>query len=103
VACAPKTRHSARVIALDRTTVTALRQHRTRQETKRTVAGEKYQDSGYVFTSVLGGPLAPDRLTRTFHRLCAEAGMPPIRLNDLRHGAATLALAAGVELKVCRT
>ncbi|MFC6930513.1 tyrosine-type recombinase/integrase [Actinomadura yumaensis] len=26
--------------------------------------------------------------------------MPPVRLHDLRHGAATLALAAGVELKV---
>nr|WP_279496216.1 tyrosine-type recombinase/integrase [Actinocrispum wychmicini] len=29
-----------------------------------------------------------------------QAGLPPIRLRDLRHGAATLALAAGVEIKV---
>lgn len=29
-----------------------------------------------------------------------EAGLPPIRLHDLRHGAATLALAAGVDMKV---
>ena len=43
--------------------------------------------------------MAPDRLTRTFKALAAEAGLPPVRLHDLRHGAATLALAAGVDLR----
>ncbi|MFI6296584.1 tyrosine-type recombinase/integrase [Nonomuraea sp. NPDC050790] len=28
------------------------------------------------------------------------AGLPPIRLHELRHGAASLMLAAGVEMKV---
>ena len=88
------------MIALDRTTITALRQHRVRQVAEHKIVGEGYRDSGYVFTSLVGEPIAPDRLTRTFHRLCDDAGMPPIRLHDLRHGAATLALAAGVELKV---
>jgi integrase len=46
VSCRPKTRHSARVIALDRTTITALRQHRARQEAERAAAGESYHDSG---------------------------------------------------------
>jgi integrase len=100
VSCRPKTRHSARVIALDRTTITALRQHRARQEAERAAAGDSYHDSGYVFTSLVGDPMAPDRLTRIFQQLCRAADMPPIRLHDLRHGAATLALAAGVELKV---
>jgi integrase len=100
VASSPKTRHSSRVIALDRTTITALRQHRARQIAEHKIVGKSYRDSGYVFTSLVGDPIAPDRLTRTFHRLCEDAGMPPIRLHDLRHGAATLALAAGVELKV---
>jgi hypothetical protein len=31
--------------------------------------------------------------------LAAEAGLPPVRLHDLRHGAATLALAAGADLR----
>lgn len=53
-----------------------------------------------MFTGVRGDPLAPDRLTRTFRQLTAESGLPPIRLHDLRHGAATLALAAGVDLRV---
>ncbi len=30
----------------------------------------------------------------------AEIGLPPVRLHDLRQGAATLMLAAGVDIKV---
>lgn len=100
VACRPKTVHSARIIALDRTTVTVLRQHRERQLREAAACGQGYRASGYVFTTLTGDPMAPDRLTRTFKKLAAEHGLPPIRLHDLRHGAATLALAAGVELKV---
>ncbi|WUH98236.1 tyrosine-type recombinase/integrase [Spirillospora sp. NBC_00431] len=99
-ACPPKTASSARVIALDRTAVRALRAHRDRQQAERQQAGEGYRDSGYVFTRPGGDPLGPDRLSCTFRALIAEHGLPPIRLHDLRHGAATLALAAGVELKV---
>jgi integrase len=96
----PKTARSARTIALDRTTVAALRRHRQQQALERLRMGESYQDSGFVFTGLRGDPLAPDRLTRTFRHLTVETGMPPIRLHDLRHGAATLALAAGVDLRV---
>ena len=53
-----------------------------------------------MFTCLNGDPMAPDRLTRTFKKLTALAGLPPIRLHDLRHGAASLALSAGVDLKV---
>jgi len=48
-----------------------------------------------VFTNLNGGPMAPDRLTRTFKKLVDEAGLPPVRLHDLRHGAATLAPSGG--------
>jgi integrase len=52
-----------------------------------------------VFTTLTGDPVAPDRLTRRFRHLADTAGLPPIRLHDLRHGAATVALAAGADLK----
>jgi len=96
----PKTPHSERAIALDRTTVAALRRHRDLQQAERQQAGDGYHASGYVFTGLNGDPLAPDRLTRMFKALAAEAGLPPIRLHDLRHGAASLALSAGTDLKV---
>jgi integrase len=37
---------------------------------------------------------------RTFERLTRSSGLPPIRLHDLRHTAASLALQARVPLKV---
>jgi integrase len=98
--CPPKTTHSSRVIALGHTTVAALRAHRGRQQAEAAAYGPGYKASGFVFTNLNGDPMAPDRLTRTFRRLTTDAGLPPIRLHDLRHGAATVALAAGVDLRV---
>jgi len=44
--------------------------------------------------------LHPETVIRTFERLTRSSGLPPIRLHDLRHTAASLALQAGVPLKV---
>ncbi|MGW5721879.1 tyrosine-type recombinase/integrase [Amycolatopsis sp. NPDC003865] len=38
-------------------------------------------------------------LTQLFRRLNTASRLPPVRLHDLRHGAASLALAAGNDLK----
>ena len=52
-----------------------------------------------MFVAEDGAPLHPDFLTRRFHHLVGDSGLPPIRLHDLRHGAASLAHCAGVDLK----
>jgi integrase len=97
---APKTEAGRRVVALDRTTIAALRAHQARQQAERAAAGAGWAETGYVFTTPAGKPVAPDRLTRLFRRLVAESGLPPVTLHGLRHGAATLALAAGTDLKI---
>ena len=53
-----------------------------------------------IFKSRAGRPINSDYLAREFKRLLGEAGLPQMRLYDLRHTAATLALAAGVPAKV---
>lgn len=58
---------------------------------------------GYIFTNPDGTPYHPGHVTLRFMRLCFELGLPPIRLHDLRHGAATLALAAGRPMKEVQT
>jgi integrase len=100
VAGPPKSEAGQRVIALDRTTNAALREHWFRQRGERVAAGTRWTETGYVFTTVTGGPVGPDRMTRVFGRLVAESGLPPVTLHGLRHGAATLALAAGTDLKI---
>ncbi|RBQ21980.1 hypothetical protein DP939_04750 [Spongiactinospora rosea] len=52
-----------------------------------------------MFTKEDGSGLHPAWVTEEFERIAFEIGLPPIRLHDLRHGAATLALAAGVDMK----
>jgi integrase len=82
--CPPRTASSQRVTALDRTTVIVLRRYHAAQQAERTAMGDGCRDSGYVFTGLNGDPMAPDRLTRHFRQLSDEAGLPPVRLHDLR-------------------
>jgi integrase len=70
------------------------------QDAQRARVGTQWQEHDLAFTQWDGSPLHPADVTDVFYELCRLAGLPPIRLHDLRHGAATLALAAGVEMKV---
>lgn len=96
---APKTDSSDDIVALDTETVTVLRAHRTRQRKRRLAVGAAWVDTGLVFTTSTGEAVHPADVTDHFQHLARQAGLPPIRLHDLRHGAATLALAAGVDMK----
>jgi integrase len=96
----PKTAKGRRAIALDPATVDALRKHRERLAAERELVGDGWTESGAVFTYPDGRTLHPDHVMVTFRRLVTGADLPLIRLHDLRHTAATLALAAGVHPKV---
>ena len=96
----PKTARGRRSIALDSGTVTALRSHRVAQNQQKLKLGEAYQDFGLVFCREDGTPIHPDRFTQMFDKHVKESGLPRIRLHDLRHTHATLALAAGIHPKV---
>ena len=96
-ACPLKTESSRRAVALDPETVLVLRAQRSRQDRHFSQAG--ITSEGWVFAHEDGEPLSPSYLTHQFNDLVEEAGLPPVRLHDLRHGAATLMLLAGEELK----
>jgi integrase len=95
----PKTSRGKRSVPLDAETIAALREHRKRQLEERLAASD-YRDTDLVFCQPLGQPLHPSRFSKTFARLVREAGVRPIRLHDVRHTWATLALQAGVHPKV---
>ncbi|GLZ32112.1 site-specific integrase [Lentzea sp. NBRC 105346] len=96
----PKTDSSVAIITLDRGTLLELCAHRSRQQREREAAGDAWVDLGLMFTELDGSPLHPAAVTDLFNKLVEEAGSPPIRLHDLRHGAATFALASGADMKV---
>ena len=110
----PKSRASTRTIALDETgtrrlvdqalrqTVELLRHQFTdqRRGDARTRTGPGWRQGRPMFTYADGRPIRPEYLTHRFRALIKELDLPPIRLHDLRHGAATLALASRTDLKV---
>jgi integrase len=96
----PKTRRGRRNVALDVTSVEVLRAHRTAQLEERMRLGSAWVDSGYVFCSIDGAALHPDTITATFKSIIRNLDVPQIRLHDLRHTSATLALKAGIHPKV---
>src|SRR4029453_12204978 len=53
-----------------------------------------------LFVWADGRPLHPDTITALFHKHCQAAGLPRIRLHDVRHSYATAALKAGISPKV---
>jgi integrase len=96
----PKTAKGRRSLALDPATVAALGEHHARQAAERAAVGPGWQDTGLVFTRPDGSAIHPDLITDWFKRLARSAGLPLIRLHDVRHSYATAALAAGIPAKV---
>ena len=94
----PKNRQ-ARVVDLDGETLEVLRTHRRVQARRLGRSDGQSQDSR-VFCRDDGSPLHPDSVSQTFERLVKSADVPRIRLHDLRHTHATLALRAGVPTKI---
>jgi len=96
----PKTARGRRQIALDAVTIEAFKAQAQRQLADRENAEVVWSETGYVFTRDDGEPLHPQSVSRSFERALAAAKLPRIRLHDLRHTHATLALAAGIHPKV---
>ena len=93
----PKSARGRRTITLPGIVTAALRKHRTRQLQERLIAGERWNDCGLVFTTEAGAPLDGCNINRAFKAILRRAGLPAIRYHDLRHTAATLLLAQGVD------
>jgi integrase len=95
-----KTRAGKRRLSLSASTTEALRAHRHAQVAQRLALGGAWTDENRVFERGDGRRLRPDVLHRRFKKRIARAGVPDIRLHDLRHTAATLMLANGENPKI---
>jgi integrase len=102
----PKTKQ-AHLIRLDAGTVALLKRVRLHQAESKLRLGPGYLDDGYVFCQFDGRPHHPERFSREFdrkqesfnreHEGCEN---PVINLHGLRHTWATLALSAGIDIKI---
>lgn len=89
----PKTPASRRTMALPAPVVDALRRHRDLE------AQKPRSLSGLVFTSPRGTPLDPRNVGRAWEAFSVAAGLPRIRIHDLRHSCAALLLGEGMTLE----
>ncbi len=95
----PKTSRGRRVIALDKTTVEVLADHLQRRVNDKSSGSHKRADD-LVFCLENGASLDPNRVSKLFVKRVAGSGLPRIRLHDLRHTHATLALQLGLHPKI---
>jgi len=77
-----------------------VKQHRLYQLETRLKGGSIWQDKGLVFANNSGNYIDPMMLHRDFDKLLRDARLPDIRFHDLRHSAATMLLAMGINPKV---
>ncbi len=63
---------------------------------ERAYAGSDWVETGHVFTSVIGTPIEPDNLRRSWYPLREKIGAEGVRFHDLRHTCVTLLLHLGV-------
>jgi integrase len=96
----PKTVKGRRVVALDPGTIEVLKTQAARQLDEQTEWDDLWIDSGLVFTAENGEALDPESVSRYWRQAVKKALLPQIRLHDLRHTHATLALQAGIHPKV---
>lgn len=87
----PKTARGRRVVALDEFTVSELTSYKEILQPA---------EDELLFSYNTRNPLNPIDVSKRFRQMCEEAGLRQIRLHDLRHTHATLALQAGVHPKI---
>src|ERR1035437_5632522 len=92
----PTKKEKVHTVNLPSVTRSVLVAHRARQEEERRIAGSRWQETGFVFTTTIGTPVDARSVIRRFPLILKTARLPRTRFHDLRHSAATLLLAQGV-------
>jgi integrase len=90
-----KSEASDATVPLPKVTRRVLVEHRERQDKARVDAGECWAEHGLVFPTSVGTPIEPRSLNRHFDGIRTRAGLPSVRLHDLRHTVVSLLLELG--------
>jgi integrase len=96
----PKSSRGRRTVPFPPETLAALAAQREVLDRERSQAGKQWHENDLVFPSPDGRPRDMTYLSYTFHRGLQLAGLPRMRIHDLRHTAATHLLTKHVHPKV---
>lgn len=96
VAAEVKSAAGNRTVGLPSPLIRVLEKHRTAQRKEREHAGNLWQEGGWMFTNLRGGPVHPRVDHDAWKALLKAAKVRDARLHDARHTAATMLLLLGV-------
>ena len=88
------------MIELGYQTIETLKLWQEKQFKQILLAGENWQDNDLIFATDQGAPLRSKGIRYRFYKLLETAGLPKMRLHDLRHTAASLMLNSGIPILV---
>jgi integrase len=88
-----------RLIPLGPKTIQALEEYLDMRSRWQQVSGTDWPNTGLFFVRPDGQPWHPQVISRRFQDLIDSSGLPPVRLHDLRHCAATYLRHGGADLK----
>ena len=93
-----KTKSSNRIISVPDSMIKLLKTYQAEQLKQRLALGDQWIDSGKIFTSENGGVINPESLSGWFKNFVRRYNLPDIHFHNLRHTAATLLIANGVDV-----
>jgi len=96
----PKTSRSRRPVGLPPSLAVLLRQYKVEREAEHIIMEKALTEDDFVFSHIDGTPLNPNTVSHTFSKMVARAGLPHLRLHDLRHLHATMLLKSGTHPRI---
>lgn len=93
-----KTYSSKRVIKVSSDLINKLEEYRRWQDREAVKLGDKWINSGKVFTAWNGKPINPGTVTSWFHYFVQDNNLPYISIHGLRHTNASIMILNGVPI-----
>lgn len=94
----PTKTKTSRDLKLPPETMQLLAELRREQMRQRLISGDRWQETGYVFTSDTGAPIHPDSVTKWLADFSKRNGLPHINPHAFRHSAASILIATGNDI-----
>jgi len=96
----PKTKSSARVIAMPPQLIDLLKEQRKWQENRKRETGNRWIERNAVFTGEFGEYMNKSYINLAFKNFLKKHDLPDVHIHDLRHANASLLINMGIPVKV---
>ena len=95
----PKTISSIRQMAIPQALCDVLQELKKEQDRKKALLGEKWHETGFLFTDWCGSVMHPHTPTKQFDKFLKKYGFRHLKFHGLRHSSATYLLSNGCDIK----